>query len=249
MSFTEQLCSLCGVPLHLNLRIRQYNLVQADYTGIGAPPPPWPNPPLPWTAEVRALIAGAQDGDVETTVRLSGIGVIAYDRKIHLARDGKGLPYKDTVEVQSLAFSNPPYLSSTDAVIFAVHNACWDLLLARLGSGICEDDIASAVFHQLCGAHRPSPRYEFDLGIEYNLPDKIQNVLARPDPLRIPSLDEIEATAPTTSVFLRRRDKERRANNPAMALRQALQRTATRNHILPVRSRPRHSGPNMLFAA
>ncbi|KAL3482716.1 hypothetical protein BJX62DRAFT_245610 [Aspergillus germanicus] len=204
MTWTHQPCPLCGVPLSASYHVQQYNLLRAHLAAIGAAPPLLPTIPRPWSSEARALIA--QDGDVGM-ISVSAIGIMGNTRELHLSLDGS-LPYVRTGEVQHLALSNTPYGSGT--VVFAVHNACWAILVARVGNKMSKEDVASALFHQLYGALRPPPRLEFDLGLEYGLTEKerAQESQARADPLDIPSLSEIEAAVLPTSALFTRREQE-----------------------------------------
>ncbi|KAL3469477.1 hypothetical protein BJX99DRAFT_265147 [Aspergillus californicus] len=156
----------------------------------------------PWYSEVRGIYSS--NGHVTIT----GLGIVWWRNRLRAPLDDR-LSYVD-LGVDSLeewGICDPSTLGhdpSERPWCFGVHNSCWKLLLLRLGDE--QDAVIDSVFYQLyC-----TPCFEgsvFQFGHDYDGADATHKPSGLPkpvdlnspfycDPLKVPPLEEVEATVP-----------------------------------------------------
>ncbi|KAL4792933.1 hypothetical protein BDV19DRAFT_367357 [Aspergillus venezuelensis] len=158
------------------------------------------DPPL-WTKEVRAITISQRIGSSQNA-SLSGLGLVSARRIIRVPVQSEE-SYHDAKQFMTVHTHG-----YGDDYVF--HDACWTLLLLRLGSLDDVDTIVRYVVESLrCTLSGHLLR--FGRGIHYNVKrsaverlgfslDLENNVIQKADPLGIRSLAEIEASSPSGSL-------------------------------------------------
>jgi hypothetical protein len=140
---------------------------------------------------VRALVAE----DVERgNIFLTGVGVATVHMCVKVPLEKNQSYNLDDPPLERLYLNGLPY--HPGPVVIPFHDTCWRILFARLEGCVSEEDIVTLVFHQLHEANRTWQRA--DLGLDYGQAFEAREVAELADPFNIPSLDDIERSAPVT---------------------------------------------------
>ncbi|KAL4967495.1 F-box protein [Aspergillus stella-maris] len=158
------------------------------------------DPPL-WTKEVRAITISERSGS-SANASLSGLGLVGARRTIRVPVRSEE-SYHDAKQFKAVRTHG-----YGDDYIF--HDACWTLLLLRLGSPDDVDMVLRYVVQSLrCTIFKHLLRYgrEMDHIVERSAVERLEfsldsknNVIRQADPLGIRSLAEIEASSPSESL-------------------------------------------------